>query len=73
MDSIYPYNICLSFYHHLDIFHLHSYQDLESEEAKVFKKVYLNMADTELAVSSSPEVFQKYDVKGNSVVLFKKV
>lgn len=54
-------------------FDLHLYQDLESEAAKVLKEVYWEKADTEIAVSASPEVFQKYEVKGNSVVLFKKV
>lgn len=28
---------------------------------------------SEFAVSASPEVFQKYEVKANTVVLFKKV
>uniref|UniRef100_A0A3Q3W8H3 Protein disulfide-isomerase n=1 Tax=Mola mola TaxID=94237 RepID=A0A3Q3W8H3_MOLML len=40
---------------------------------KVFKDLYLDKADTEFAVSANPEVFQKYEVKENSVVLFKKV
>lgn len=31
------------------------------------------MADTEFAVTATPEVFQKYEVKDDSVVLFKKV
>lgn len=39
----------------------------------MFKEVYLLNTDQEFAISSSPEVFQKYDVKGNAVVLFKKV
>lgn len=39
----------------------------------MLKEVYWDKADTEIAVSASPEVFQKYEVKGNSVVLFKKV
>uniref|UniRef100_A0A3Q3W0E7 Protein disulfide-isomerase n=1 Tax=Mola mola TaxID=94237 RepID=A0A3Q3W0E7_MOLML len=48
------------------------FDDLESEAAKVFKDLYLDKADTEFAVSANPEVFQKYEVKENSVVLFKK-
>uniref|UniRef100_G3PX45 protein disulfide-isomerase n=1 Tax=Gasterosteus aculeatus aculeatus TaxID=481459 RepID=G3PX45_GASAC len=44
----------------------------ESEAVKVFKEVALDLADTEFALSASPEVFQKYEVKANSVVLFKK-
>lgn len=39
----------------------------------MFKEVALDLADTEFALSASPEVFQKYEVKANSVVLFKKV
>ncbi|XP_044047549.1 protein disulfide-isomerase A2 [Siniperca chuatsi] len=48
------------------------FDDLESEAAKLFKEAHLEMTDMEFAVSSSPEVFQKYEVKANSVVLFKK-
>uniref|UniRef100_H3CIQ9 Protein disulfide-isomerase n=1 Tax=Tetraodon nigroviridis TaxID=99883 RepID=H3CIQ9_TETNG len=48
------------------------FEDAESEEAKVFRDVYLIKTDQEMAMSSSPEVFQKYEVKGNAVVLFKK-
>lgn len=39
----------------------------------MFKEVYLLHTNQEFAISSSPEVFQKYDVKGSAVVLFKKV
>lgn len=39
----------------------------------MFKEVYLLKTDQEFAISSNPEVFQKYDVKGNALVLFKKV
>lgn len=39
----------------------------------MFKEVYLLNTNQEFAISSSPEVFQKYDVKGNALVLFKKV
>ncbi|XP_035516453.1 protein disulfide-isomerase A2 [Morone saxatilis] len=48
------------------------FDSLEGESAKVFKEVALDVVDTEFAVSASPEVFQKYEVKANSVVLFKK-
>ncbi|XP_045904159.1 protein disulfide-isomerase A2 [Micropterus dolomieu] len=48
------------------------FDDLESEAAKLFKEAALDMTDTEFAVSASPEVFHKYEVKANSVVLFKK-
>ncbi|XP_037620533.1 protein disulfide-isomerase A2 [Sebastes umbrosus] len=48
------------------------FDDLESKAAKAFKEVAMDVTDTEFAVSASPEVFQKYEVKANSVVLFKK-
>ncbi|XP_008295223.1 protein disulfide-isomerase A2 [Stegastes partitus] len=48
------------------------FDSLESEAAKVFKEVTLEMTDTEFALTATPEVFQKYEVKGSSVVLFKK-
>nr|XP_046273864.1 protein disulfide-isomerase A2 [Scatophagus argus] len=48
------------------------FDDLESEAAKVLKEIYFDDTDTEFALSASPEVFQKYEVKVNSVVLFKK-
>ena len=33
----------------------------------------MDMTDAEFAVTASPEVFQKYEVKSDTVVLFKKV
>lgn len=39
----------------------------------MFKELALDYTDSEFAVSASPEVFQKYEVKAGSVVLFKKV
>ncbi|XP_069023545.1 protein disulfide-isomerase A2 [Embiotoca jacksoni] len=48
------------------------FDSLESEAAKVFKEVALDVTDTEFAITAAPEVFQKYEVKANSVVLFKK-
>ncbi|KAK5865759.1 hypothetical protein PBY51_020003 [Eleginops maclovinus] len=48
------------------------FDNLESEEAKVFKELALDFTDSEFAVSATTEVFQKYEVKANSVVLFKK-
>ncbi|XP_068583792.1 protein disulfide-isomerase A2 [Cebidichthys violaceus] len=48
------------------------FDELESEAVKVFKELAFNFGDTEFALSASPEVFQKYEVKANSVVLFKK-
>ncbi|XP_041641597.1 protein disulfide-isomerase A2 [Cheilinus undulatus] len=48
------------------------FEDLESEAAKAFKELALDATDTEFALSASPEVFQKYEAKADSVVLFKK-
>ncbi|KAM4603332.1 protein disulfide-isomerase A2 [Polymixia lowei] len=44
----------------------------ESEEAKAFTELAMDMVDIEFAMTTSPEVFQKYEVKTSSVVLFKK-
>lgn len=48
-------------------------QSLESESAKVFEEVTFDLTDVEFGVTANPEVFNKYDVKSDSVVLFKKV
>jgi len=48
------------------------FDSLESEAAKVFTEVAMDKTDTEFAVTATPEVFQKYEVKANAVVLFKK-
>ncbi|XP_063331256.1 protein disulfide-isomerase A2 [Pelmatolapia mariae] len=48
------------------------FESLDSEAAQVFKEVAMEMPDTEFGVTATPEVFQKYEVKGSSVVLFKK-
>ncbi|KAM8842157.1 protein disulfide-isomerase A2 [Synchiropus picturatus] len=49
------------------------FKDLDSDDAKLFTEVSLDMTDVEFAVTSSAEVFKKYDVDGeNTVVLFKK-
>ncbi|XP_045568505.1 protein disulfide-isomerase A2 isoform X2 [Salmo salar] len=48
------------------------FTSLESEEAKVFYSVAMEMVDMEFGVTTSPEVFQKYEIENNRVVLFKK-
>ncbi|XP_030595097.1 protein disulfide-isomerase A2 [Archocentrus centrarchus] len=48
------------------------FESLDSEPAQVLKEIAMNMPDTEFALTAAPEVFQKYEVKGSSVVLFKK-
>ncbi|XP_014832926.1 PREDICTED: protein disulfide-isomerase-like isoform X2 [Poecilia mexicana] len=48
------------------------FNSLESESAKVFKEVAFDLTDVEFGVTATPEVFQKYEVKSDSVVLFKK-
>ncbi|XP_068607238.1 protein disulfide-isomerase A2 [Brachionichthys hirsutus] len=48
------------------------FDDLESEAAAAFRQMALDQSGSEFALSASPEVFQKYEVKSSSVVLFKK-
>ncbi|KAK2817261.1 hypothetical protein Q5P01_025452 [Channa striata] len=48
------------------------FDDLESDAAKVLKELAFDMTDVEFAMTANPKVFQKYGVKGSSVVLFKK-
>ncbi|XP_072240910.1 protein disulfide-isomerase A2 [Leuresthes tenuis] len=48
------------------------FDSLESEAAKVLKEVAFDLPDTEFAITATSEVFQKYEVKGDTVVLFKK-
>ncbi|XP_077381306.1 protein disulfide-isomerase-like [Festucalex cinctus] len=48
------------------------FKSLESDAAKNFAELVMDMADTEFGVTTSPEVFQKYDLKSDTVVLFKK-
>ena len=52
---------------------LSAVQSLESEEAKVFKGVFLDMADVEFAMTTSPAVMEKYEARAGSVALFQKV
>ncbi|KAJ0033580.1 hypothetical protein NQD34_000687 [Periophthalmus magnuspinnatus] len=47
------------------------FKDMESEPAKVLDELYFS-TDVEFAKTSSPEVFNKYEVTADSVVLFKK-
>uniref|UniRef100_A0A8D2ZKW6 Protein disulfide-isomerase n=1 Tax=Scophthalmus maximus TaxID=52904 RepID=A0A8D2ZKW6_SCOMX len=56
--------------HHITV--VGFFDNLDGEEAKVFRELSLDVTDTEFALTATPEVFQKYDVKDNSVVLFKK-
>ncbi|KAM9770331.1 protein disulfide-isomerase A2 [Menidia menidia] len=48
------------------------FDSLESEAAKALREVAFDLPDTEFAVTEAPDVFQSYEVKGNTVVLFKK-
>ncbi|XP_061586955.1 protein disulfide-isomerase A2 [Cololabis saira] len=48
------------------------FDSLESEATKVFKEAAFDQTETEFAFTTSPDVFKKYEVKDNSVVLFKK-
>uniref|UniRef100_A0A8C5DVQ8 protein disulfide-isomerase n=1 Tax=Gouania willdenowi TaxID=441366 RepID=A0A8C5DVQ8_GOUWI len=45
---------------------------VDSDEAKAFKEVSLEVTDVEFGLTATPEVFQEYEVKASSVVLFKK-
>lgn len=49
------------------------FKDLESEAAKVFDEIYFKMAGIEFAKTSTTGVFQKYEVKAESVVVFQKL
>lgn len=46
---------------------------MEGEKAKIFKDIALDIVDVTFGITSSPELFKKYDVEKESVVLFKKV
>ncbi|XP_049576423.1 protein disulfide-isomerase A2 [Syngnathus scovelli] len=48
------------------------FKSLESDAAKEFSQLVMDMTDTEFGITTSPEVFQKYEVKSETVVLFKK-
>ncbi|XP_077426553.1 protein disulfide-isomerase A2 [Vanacampus margaritifer] len=48
------------------------FKSLESDAAKEFAELVMDMADTEFGITTSPEVFQKYELKTDTVVLFKK-
>ncbi|XP_059409155.1 protein disulfide-isomerase A2 [Carassius carassius] len=48
------------------------FQDLEGDKAKTFYNVTLIAVDFEFGITNNPELFKKYDVKSDSLVLFKK-
>ncbi|XP_076839353.1 protein disulfide-isomerase A2 [Brachyhypopomus gauderio] len=48
------------------------FEELEGEVAKVFYDVALNSVDVTFGLTSSPELFKKYEVQKDTVVLFKK-
>ncbi|XP_043106824.1 protein disulfide-isomerase A2 [Puntigrus tetrazona] len=48
------------------------FQDLEGDKAKTFYDVTLMAVDFDFGITSNPELFKKYDVKSDSLVLFKK-
>jgi len=48
------------------------FQSLESEAAKAFAEVVMDMANVEFGATSTPEVLQKYSVEADTVALFKK-
>ncbi|XP_051559803.1 protein disulfide-isomerase A2 isoform X2 [Myxocyprinus asiaticus] len=48
------------------------FQDLEGDNAKTFYDVTLTVMDVNFGITSNTELFKKYDVQSDSVVLFKK-
>ncbi|XP_037114779.1 protein disulfide-isomerase A2 [Syngnathus acus] len=48
------------------------FKSLESDAAKEFSQLVMDTTDTEFGITTSPEVFQKYELKSETVVLFKK-
>lgn len=48
------------------------FKDLEGEKAKTFYDVTLIAVDVNFGITSDPELFKKYEVKTDSLVLFKK-
>lgn len=48
------------------------FKDLEGEKAKMFNDIALDIVDVNFGITSSPELFEKYKVEKESVVLFKK-
>ncbi|XP_061685646.1 protein disulfide-isomerase A2 [Syngnathoides biaculeatus] len=48
------------------------FKSLESDAAQEFSELVMDMTDTEFGITTSPEVFQKYELKSDAVVLFKK-
>ncbi|XP_058639284.1 protein disulfide-isomerase A2 [Onychostoma macrolepis] len=48
------------------------FQDLAGDKAKIFYDVTLIAVDFDFGITSNPELFKKYDVKSDSLVLFKK-
>ncbi|KAK7162146.1 hypothetical protein R3I94_004711 [Phoxinus phoxinus] len=48
------------------------FQDLEGDKAKTFYDVTLIAVDYVFGITSNPELFKKYNVQSDSMVLFKK-
>ncbi|KAI5616123.1 protein disulfide-isomerase A2 precursor [Silurus asotus] len=48
------------------------FQDLEGEKAKLFKDLTLDMVEFNFGITNSPELFQKYNIEKEAIVLFKK-
>jgi len=46
---------------------------LEGDKAKTFYDVTLIAVDFVFGITSNPDIFKKYNVKSDSLVLFKKV
>nr|XP_015215634.1 PREDICTED: protein disulfide-isomerase A2 [Lepisosteus oculatus] len=48
------------------------FTDMESEDVKAFNETALDRADITFGITSSPDIFQNYEVSKNRIVLFKK-
>ncbi|KAK3530698.1 hypothetical protein QTP86_032193, partial [Hemibagrus guttatus] len=48
------------------------FKDLEGEKARVFNDIALEIVDVSFGITSSPELFEKFRVEEESVVLFKQ-
>ncbi|KAK2817707.1 hypothetical protein Q7C36_021640 [Tachysurus vachellii] len=48
------------------------FKELKGEKVKVFNDVALDIVDVTFGITSSPELFKKYKVEKDSIVVFKK-
>lgn len=51
----------------------HTLQDLEEDIAKVFYETAADIADLPFGVTGNDEIFSKYEISGDTVLLIRKV